>query len=219
MNTTKTQKIADNFIKVYGTEGPFPYSAIAPLFDRMHQLEAELAEIKEAMWPNQAGLPNEHRNAAIAIKASKDAISKRAEAIRCELVALHKRYADDVAELNARLIQRREDYAAHSVKQAQEMQSLCVQLEQSQAREAQLLEALRSIDLSPCDGGSCEVATMADELIQAALSQPAPPVVPLAEVKPIREALERYRMRLDDGKHDQSAEDAILIFDTKYPAL
>lgn len=65
------------------------------------------------------------------------------------------------------------------------------ELVESTKREAQLREALRSIDLSPCDGGSCEVATMADELIQAALSQPAPPVVPLADVKPILDAVNR----------------------------
>jgi len=39
--------------------------------DLHHAAAAELAAVKEALWPDQTGLPNEHRNAALAIKAIK----------------------------------------------------------------------------------------------------------------------------------------------------
>lgn len=78
-----------------------------------------------------------------------------ARQLETELVAMQKRYADDVAELNARLIQRREDYAAHSVKQAQEMQSLCTQLEFSvPMRDVKpLLEAANQVCESEAEYG------------------------------------------------------------------
>jgi len=51
----------------------------------MAALECELIEIKEALWPNQTGLPNEHRNAAIAVKAIKGLSAKRIEELEREL--------------------------------------------------------------------------------------------------------------------------------------
>ena len=38
----------------------------------------ELSAAKEVLWPDQAGLPNEHRNAALAIKAIKELVMKNA---------------------------------------------------------------------------------------------------------------------------------------------
>lgn len=37
--------------------------------------EKELDEIKDYLWPNQTGLPNQHRNALVAIKARENLLS------------------------------------------------------------------------------------------------------------------------------------------------
>jgi len=65
------------------------------------------------------------------------------------------------------------------------------ELNEANADRLRLRAVLQSIDLSPCDGGSCQVATDADDYIQAALattSAPAP-VVAKADADALAEEL------------------------------
>ena len=48
----------------------------------------EIAAVKEVLWPDQTGLPNEHRNAAISIAAIKRLAGARIEELERQVVAL-----------------------------------------------------------------------------------------------------------------------------------
>jgi hypothetical protein len=62
---------------------------------------------------------------------------------------------------------------------------------ESDADRLRLRAVLQSIDLSPCNGGSCQVATDADDYIQAALvtTSAPPPVVAKADADALAEEL------------------------------
>ena len=42
----------------------------------------EISEIKEYLWPNQTGLPNEHRNALVAIRARDQLMQRQRDKLR-----------------------------------------------------------------------------------------------------------------------------------------
>jgi hypothetical protein len=56
----------------------------------------------------------------------------------------------------------------------QQATDFCKAWVESDADRLRLRSILQSIDLSPCDGGSCMVATDAADLIQSALTSPPP---------------------------------------------
>jgi hypothetical protein len=63
-----------------------PATEIAALKERVANQYDELNGIRDYLWPNQAGLPNEHRNALLAIKAREKLLTDR----RDELLAALK---------------------------------------------------------------------------------------------------------------------------------
>lgn len=66
-------------------------AAINSLEDRLKakhdKVWAELDEIREILWPDQTGLPNEHRNAAVAVKAIRKLGDKRITELQQQLTA------------------------------------------------------------------------------------------------------------------------------------
>lgn len=62
------------------------------------------------------------------------------------------------------------------------------ELNEANADRLRLRSILQSIDLSPCDGGSCMIATNADDCIQMALTTPPPPVVAKADADALADA-------------------------------
>ena len=158
---------------------------------------------------------------------------KDARQLETELAALQKRYADDVAELNARLIQRREDHAAHSVKQAQELQTLRMKLEQSESREMQYRNAIENNSGWEIrwDKNGNELPMVRPAWARDALSQPAPPVVPIADVKPLLDVLNEALLctaKIESAEDDplgfidvieSDAKEIVAAFNLKHPEI
>jgi hypothetical protein len=76
-------------------------------------------------------------------------------------------------------------------------------VERITAENLRLRSILQSIDLSPCNGGSCMVATDADDLIQSALTTPPPSVVDKQDASHLLSTLELIiredNLRNNDG--------------------
>jgi hypothetical protein len=99
---------------------------------------------------------------------------------------------------------------------------------ESDADRLRLRAVLQSIDLSPCNGGSCQVATDADDYIQAALATTSapPPVVAKADADALATILVSI-LSARSGPHGwvvgnlslyaKQAEEALKTYHAKYP--
>lgn len=154
---------------------------------------------------------------------------------QAKIEAMQKRYDDDVAELNARLIQRREDYAAHSVQQAQELQTTRVRLEHAERRENHLREAMEQqrnyLEQEKCfcivsnETGDREICgrCIALDMAEQALAQPAPLVVPILNIAPLIDAglkvLETNNEGGDIAEAFHELDMAMREFNHKHPGI
>ena len=106
----------------------------------------------------------------------------------------------------------------------EEMRGLERELNEANADRLRLRAILQSIDLSPCDGGSCMVATNADNCIQTALTTSPPPVVTKADADALADALHNIQSQQSSNFETKEELDASLRADevlknyrTKYP--
>lgn len=104
-----------------------------------------------------------------------------------------------------------------------DIQDVRGKLVESQAREAQLREALESIAeyWNHAPESAVDAIETAEGLAADALSQPAPPVVPLADVKPLLEALDQIITPMSKRIRDDYsiANEALSTFTAKHPDL
>ncbi len=113
-----------------------------------------------------------------------------------ESAAMHDRGQQlerDIAELNQRLIERQESFQAQLVRIEETWRE---KLRESQAQVVAMRDALTQYREAFSDGPEncgCILYEKVDEIAAAALSTPPPPVVPLADVLPLVEALRRFR--------------------------
>lgn len=136
------------------------------------------------------------------------ALEKALSVAKAELVQLSKDHMEFTASYEKELLDAGQAIGDSAEADIERLQS---ELAASQAREAHLKGILDAIDLSPCNGGSCMVATAADELIESARCTP-PSVIPLAEVKALVSVLQTIHDDADgyaDGAPDASAHDKL----------
>ena len=155
------------------------------------------------------------------------------------------RQRDEAREENAYLIQQRNELWQEIAKAKHTDNGYAVLVEErdlareelakAQAQVLALREVVKKaiaegecIDLSPCNGGTCEVATQADEKLdlimyglRQALSSTPPPAVPLEDVKVLTMALQELVKR--DAHllmpYTKIAHAALKTFITKHPQL
>ena len=183
------------------------------------EARSEIKAVKDILWPNQTGLPNEHRNAAVAVDAIKRLSERQIAAQAAQIAQLREAVA-----LRS-IVRMVADYECD--RPYKEGEEIVV----NPGHEEQVFEWLTEEHNGDCTGApfTCCRCLAEDWMREAkfyhgeihkALSSPPPPVVPLEDTRPLVESaktLKAAKGRHNTGLAYERFLEAVSAFTAKHP--